>query len=151
MYYQLPQASAEPPMSVTALMNATLRLSDILQEEAGLITEMRYGEIGALHAEKLALTKLLETYQAHMAKNPNFVRGASAEEREELLLVTDDLAVSVNENFRKVSAAKAVNARIMQAMKDVLTEQHHPGTYSKHGYASGPQDLTISLNLNQKA
>ncbi len=149
--HQLPEAAALQAMSINALMTATLRLSDLMSEEAQLLSQMRYGELARLHDEKLKLTKLLEGYQQRLASDPNFVRTADSSTREELLLLTDDLAFNVQDNFRKVSAAKAVNTRVMQAIMDVLSEQHRPGTYGRDGVAAQAADLALSVNLNQKA
>lgn len=149
--HSLPNAKPLAPKSINELMNATLRLSDLMNEEAVLLSEMRYGELPKLHEEKLGLTKLLESYQQLMAKDPSFVKNADAQDREELLLLTDDLAFSVEENFRKISAAKAVNGRVMQAIMDVMSEQHSPGTYGPQGMANPSADLALSINLNQQA
>ncbi|MFZ4541708.1 MAG: hypothetical protein ACOYNL_07860 [Rickettsiales bacterium] len=149
--HQLPNAAALNAMSVHDLMHATLRLSDILAEESMLISELRYAELPKLHEEKVKLANLLEAYQQRLSVDPDFVRGADEKTREELLLRTDDLAFSVEENFRKLSVARAVNSRVMQAMMDVIGEQHRPGTYGPTGYAVQTNDLALSINLNQKA
>ena len=149
--HQLPNAAALAAMNVNELMNATLRLSDILAEEGEMITAMRYKELPRLHEEKVRLTSLLETYQQRIAVDPGFIRNADQKTREELLLRTDDLAFNVEDNFRKVSVARAVNSRVMQAIMDVMQEQHRPGTYGRNGMASQATDLALSVNLNQKA
>lgn len=149
--HQLPNAAALKSMNVDELMTVTLRLSDILAEESTLLDTMKIGEMPKLHDEKMKLTGTLETYQHAMAANPEFLNQADAATREELLLRTDDLAFNIEENFRKVSAARAVNARVMQAIMDVVNEQHRPNTYDRHGQASNMGDLTLSMNLNQRA
>ena len=150
-HHQLPAAAATHAMSVNDLMNATMRLSDILNEEAELLSAMRYGEIGALQDEKVRLSKLLESYQQLMASDPNFVKNADEKTREELLLLTDDLAFGVEENFRKVATARAVNQRVMQAIMDVMTEQQRPSTYGRDGQSAQGADMALSINLNEKA
>lgn len=148
---QLPNAAARASMSVNELMHATLRLSDILAQESELIAAMRYQELASLHDEKLKLASLLENYQRLLASEPDFIRNADARTREELLLRTDDLAYNVEDNFRKVSVVKAVNSRVMQAIMDVISEQHRPGTYGPKGLAAHSGDLALSVNLNQRA
>jgi hypothetical protein len=68
-----------------------------------------------------------------------------------LLLRADDLAFNVEENFRKISVVRAVNGRVMQAIMDVMGEQHRPGTYGPKGVANQMGDLALSMNLNQRA
>ncbi len=149
--HQLPNAAARASMSVNDLMHATLRLSDLLAEESEHIAALRYNELPRLHDEKLKLTSLLESYQRVLATDPDFIRQADARTREELLLRTDDLAFNVEDNFRKVSVVRAVNGRVMQAIMDVMGEQHRPGTYGPKGQATPMHDLALSMNLNQRA
>ncbi len=149
--HQLPSAAIMQRMSIEELMDVTLRLSDILLEEGELISAMRFKELPRLHDEKLKLTSVLELYQQRLASDPGFVRHADHETREELLLRSDDLALSVEENFRKVSAARAVNSRVMQAIMDVMSDQHRPSTYGRDALAAPSPDLALSMNLNQKA
>ncbi len=149
--HALPNAAILQSMSVEELMDTTLRLSDILARESELMDSMQFKELPQLHNEKTKLTAVLEIYQQVMANDPEFVKKADDKTREQLVLLTDDLAFNVEENFRKVSVAKAVNGRVMQAIMDVMSEQHRPGTYGRNGQATQQHDLALSLNLNQQA
>lgn len=148
---QLPNAAVRASMNVNEFMDATLRLSDILAQESAHMDALRYNELPKLHDEKVKLVSLLENYQRLLATDPGFVRNADERTREELLLRTDDLAFNVEENFRKVSVTRAVNSRVMQAIMDVMTDQHRPGTYGPKGVAAPTADLALSINLNQRA
>ena len=148
---QLPNAAVRASMNVNELMDVTLRLSDILAQESEHIDARRYNELPKLHEEKTKLVSLLENYQRVLAADPGFVRAADERTREELLLRADDLAFNVEENFRKVSVTRAVNSRVMQAIMDVMTDQHRPGTYGPRGVAASTTDLALSINLNQRA
>jgi flagellar biosynthesis/type III secretory pathway chaperone len=147
----MPSADARKAMNINELMHATLRLSDLMAEEATMLDTHRYGDIAKLQEEKLRLTGLLESYQHVMATDPNFLKSIDGETREELLLRTDDLAYNVEDTFRKVSVARAVNQRILQAIRDVMSEQHSPGVYGRNGAASLSGDVALSMNLNQQA
>jgi hypothetical protein len=147
----LPNGAMLQSMDIHALMDATVRLSDVLTEESEYIRTRRYAEAAKLHDEKLRLSGVLETYQSVLATNPDFIRNADAKTREELLLLTDDLAISVRENFHTVAVAKAVNGRVLQAMMDVMSEQQRPNTYGASGQSLQASNLALSMNLNQKA
>jgi flagellar biosynthesis/type III secretory pathway chaperone len=138
-------------VSVDELMETILRLSDLLAKESDMLDSMKLKDLHTLQDEKQRLTKTLETYQQVMATRPEFLRGTDADTRKELLLRTDDLAITVEENFHRTAVARAVNQRIMQAITDVLSEQHSPGTYGPQGFATVPSDIALSINLNQKA
>lgn len=143
--------AAVPAMNIEGLMEATLRLSDLMAQESIMLSDMRYQDMAALQEEKRSLTKLMESYQMQLASNPEFLQRLDPAQREELIMLADDLAVNVTENFRKVSAARAVNQRVLQAMRDVISESHRPGTYGRNGMAHTSSDLAMSINLNQKA
>lgn len=147
----LPNAAILQSMSIDELMDTTLRLSDILARESEMVTRMEFKELPRLNDEKSKLAAVLEIYQQVMASDPNFIQQADEKTREQLILLTDDLAFNVEENFRKVSVARAVNSRVMQAIMDVMSEQHRPGTYDRNGQASQSHDLALSVNLNQQA
>jgi flagellar biosynthesis/type III secretory pathway chaperone len=150
-HHPLPNAEAMKAMNVNELMHATLRLSDIMAEESELLDAHRYHDIAKLHDEKLRLTGLLESYQHAMATNPNFLKSVDGGTREELLLRADDLAYNVEGTFRKVSVARAVNQRILQAIRDAMSEQHSPSVYGRNGMTATSDEMTLSMNLNQKA
>ena len=147
----LPNAAILQSMSVDELMDTTRRLSDILAEESEMIANMQLKELPRLNEEKLKLTAVLEIYQQVMANDPSFIKKADEKKREQMILFADDLAISVEENFRKVSVAKAVNSRVMQAIMDVMSEKHRPASYGRNGLASQNQGLALSVNLNQQA
>lgn len=147
----LPNIAALQSVSIDEMLDATQRLSELLMEEAEHLKAMRVAELAPLQEEKLRLTRLLETAQARMAADPGFVTKANAAQREELLLLADDLAFAVEENFRHVSVARAVNSRVMQAISEVVSDHQRPATYDRSGMASSRAHLTVSLNLNQKA
>lgn len=148
---QLPNADVLKGMNVNELLQATVRLSDIMIEETAMLDERRYNDIAKLNDEKLKLTGLLETYQHALASNPGFLKDADPAMREELLVHTDDLAFNVEETFRKVSVARAVNQRIMQAIRDAISDQHSPGVYGRNGASATRDEVALSMNLNQKA
>ena len=147
----LPDAALQASMNIDTLMNATMRLADLLIQETDCLTAMRIREIEGLQKEKLDLTKLLEQYQARIASDPTFLSSADPKKREELLFLTDDLAFAVEENFRHTAVARSVNQRVMHAIRDALTESKSTGTYDRQGQAAGGSDVTLSMNLNQKA
>jgi hypothetical protein len=147
----LPNAAAYASMNIDELMGATMRLADLLMLETECLTTMRIREIEGFQKEKLDLTTLIEQYQSRIAMDPSFLANIDIKKREELLLMTDDLAFAVEENFRHTAVARSVNQRVMHAIRDALTESQSIGTYDRQGQAGGGSDLTLSMNLNQKA
>jgi hypothetical protein len=149
-HFNLPNIAQPVPMDIHDLLGVTIQLKEILAKETEQLKQMKIKELGLLQAEKLRLTRLLQSYQAFIAANPGALNGLDEEMREELALETEEFTRIVDENYRRVAVARAVNQRIVQAILDVITEQQHAGTYTKLGIASAP-NMAMSFNLNQKA
>lgn len=148
---QSAQTDALQSMNISELRDITNRLNALIAQEAELLESHRYGDLAKIHEEKLVLTARLEAYQAALSTKPDFLKNADIHIREELLLLTDDLAYGVEDNFKKIAVARAVNQRVLQAIRDVLTEQHSPTTYGRDGCTGQSDSLTLSMNLNEKA
>lgn len=146
-----PNADMIASMHIGELMDITSRMNDLIAQEAEMLETFRYADLATLQDEKLALTEKLEAYQQLLASTPDFVKQADIKIREELLVLTDDLAYNAEDNFKKIAVARAVNQRVLQAIRDVLTEQHSPTTYGRDGSTSQHDSMTLSMNLNQKA
>lgn len=132
-------------------MQAATRMSYLVQEESTMLREMRIRDLPKLQDEKIQLGNLLEAYQRRLASDPDFIKNTDDKTREELLLLTDDLAFEIEDSFRHISVAHAVNQRVLQAIMDVVSEDSRPGTYGRHGQALSAGDMALSMNLNQKA
>lgn len=148
---QTPGRTLSKPMDLDGLMDITARMNNLIALEAAMLDAQRYADIATLHDEKLDLAAQLEAYQQTLAAGPDWLKNADINVREELLLRADDLAFGAQENFKKIAAARAVNQRVLQAIRDVLTEDHSPTTYGRNGSTSQNETLTLSMNLNQKA
>ena len=138
-------------ISMEELKDTVLRLTELLMHEAELLSQMRVPEVVPLQAEKQQLTRTLEMAQAQLKAGSPFMQSSAAEDREDLLLLTDDLAYAVEHNHRYASVARAINSRVMQAIMDVATENQRPASYNSYGVVNGRNHLTLSLNLNQQA
>ncbi len=146
-----PQEAAIRGMNANAMLEATQRLTALMAQESELLETRRYAEIAKLQEEKERLTATLESYQHVLASNPDFLKSSDLKMRESLIITADDLSVVAQDNFRKVAVARAVNQRVLQAIRDVISEQHAPTTYTRGGVTPTPDSLTLSMNLNQKA
>lgn len=152
-FHRLPNRPAAPvaDMDVYELIAVTARLKDLLLRETAYLKQMEVKEIARLQEEKQKLTKAMEQYQQLIAARPELVRALDAESREELATLTEEFSRAVAENMQRTAVARAVNQRVVQAIMEVVTEQHHVGTYNKYGSAMAPGDLSVSFNLNEKA
>lgn len=146
----LPKTVAPEKITIDDVLAATIKLKQILAKETDSLRQMKVKELGTLQQEKERLTKLLESYQALIKKNPNALGDIDDAMREELEIEMEEFTQVVEDNYRRVAVARAVNQRIVQAILDVVTEQQHVGTYTKQGVSASPS-MALSFNLNQKA
>lgn len=151
--HPLPNRPALPvveSLSIHDLMDVTMQLKDILAKETDHLRQMKVKELGVLQQEKARLTKVLESYQALLRANPRALDELNDGEREDLGIEIEEFTRIVDDNYRRVAVARAVNQRIVQAILDVVAEQQHAGTYTKQGMSAAP-NMALSFNLNQKA
>ena len=64
---------------------------------------------------------------------------------------TTDFTAIVEENFRRTAVARSVNQRVVDTIIETVSEQTRPKTYNRYGNSGLKQDMSLSLNLNQKA
>lgn len=151
--HHLPEQPAQPvlDMDMYELITVTARLKDVLIQETEYLKTMQVRELGKLQDEKQKLTKLLESYQQMLAARPELIQALDESSREELGELTEAFSRAVSENLQRTAVARAVNQRVVSAIMEVVTEQHHAGTYNRYGSSAAPTDMSISFNLNQKA
>ena len=147
---ELPKMVAPQRITMDDVLQATIALKQILTKETESLRLMKIKELGTLQQEKERLTKLLESYQAILRKNPKALGELSEAAREDLEIEIEEFVQVVDDNYRRVSVARAVNQRIVQAILDVMTEQQHAGTYTKRGKSAAP-NIALSFNLNHQA
>ena len=146
----LPKATPIQSLDVHELLDVTIKLKDILAKETQQLKQMKVKELGLLQQEKTRLTKLMESYQALLKAKPDALGELDEATREELGIEMEEFTRVVDENYRRVAVARAVNQRVVQAILDVVTEQQHAGTYTKRGISASP-NMALSINLNQQA
>lgn len=150
--YTLPTPPpASLALSLTDLIALTEQMIDVLDEESEYLQRMEFKSIAPLHEEKVRLTTTLEAYQHALAANPKLFENAPAPLKQRCAVLHEELQEVLKENFRLNAVARTVNQRVVQAIADTVFESRRPNTYNRHGTASINGDLTMSLNLNQKA
>lgn len=150
--HTLPHIDVPPGgMDLDDLMDVTARLADILEEETQYLQKMEIGALAKLHDKKMELTQMMEAYQRLLKSNPELLTEADADKLAEFAALAEDFTQVVEENFRRTAVARAVNQRVVGTIIEVMSEQNRPKTYNRYGGSSLQQDMSLSLNLNQKA
>lgn len=138
-------------MDLDELMDVTARLADIMEEETKYLRGMQIDALAKLHQSKIDLTRTLEAYQKELKTRPEMFKDAGEEKLKEFGLLMEDFTAIVEENFRRTAVARSVNQRVVDTIIETVSEQTRPKTYNRYGNSGLKQDMSLSLNLNQKA
>ena len=150
--HQLPDKGNFIDLTLHDIMDITAQLNKLLQTESLLLTDMRMKELAPLQAEKEKLSAKLESFQKLIATDNSIVKTAAENDREELIALTDDLALTIEENLRRTEIAQNVNQRVMRTLMDVMANQQRTGAYGRQGVVQpAVSEAPVSLNLNQSA
>ena len=136
---------------VEELMATTLRLSHVMEQESELLAAMSIPELAPLQPEKIQLTQKLEAYQALIRTRPEIVREMPEAKREKLLVMTHQFGQIMADHLRRITVARTVNGKVVQAIFDAIAEQQQVPTYGKDGVSGGVAPPPISITYNQKA
>ena len=137
-------------VNVDDVITLTARLAQVLAEEADLLEQMKVSDITNLQKEKIMLTKALELMKKQIARNPDILEEMDEQQRDDLHSVVMVFNEILEENYKRISMARAVNRRIVDAISDVVKEQSTKDTYDKKGQANSPAIDSVCVTLNEK-
>lgn len=134
------------------LAGTTEQLIRILETENAFLRERQYTRIDSVQPEKARLSFSYESQIKLLRENPSLAKNMSQEDK----ILLGELAVRLDaagtENFKLLEAARHVNLRIMEAIRDAAIEQ----TKQNLGYGNikspiNPRgrDQAVSVSLNQ--
>lgn len=149
--HQLPNGNGSTIVDLDEVLEVTERLNQLVLLECDLLNTMQVRDLHAVQAEKNALSQTLETYQKALASDAHVVTSATTEMRDRLFNMASELAANIEENLRLTAIAQTVNRRVMQTFVEVLAEQQSVSVYSNQGGQGPTPDVTVSLNINERA
>lgn len=132
------------------LIVLTARLAQLLAEEADLLESMKISKITDLQNEKTMLTNALEAMKKHISKHPEIMDELSAQERDDLESVVKIFNEILEENYHRLTMARAVNQRVVQAITEVVQEATKGDVYDRTGITGKPTVDSVSVTLNEK-
>lgn len=149
--YRLPNAAAPKALDMNEVHDVALRLNDLVVMECELLSNMRLRELHAVQEEKLRLSALFDKYQQVIATDQQFAETISPDMRDRLYLIASELAGNIEENMRLTAIAQNVNRSVLQIFVGAIAENERATTYSGQGQTETGSDVTISLNINERA
>lgn len=149
---RLPDINLDEDVQAEEILLATQRLTEILRQESGYLRQMQIKKAGGLQEEKNRLISWLEGQKKLIGLSPEIKRAYHEHMPEGMEEVVEAFAQAVEENYHQSSVARAVNARIVQAVNEAVQAKAQVNTYTAGGvsaYAAGRQG--VPFNVNQKA
>lgn len=136
-------------IDVNDIIAVSARLAHILAQEADLLEDMKVSKIAGLQEEKRLLTNALEAMKKQVAKDRSIVEDITQEERENLVNVVTVFNEILDENYRRLAMARAVNHKIVQAITEVAQESTKNDLYDRKGESNKTGMESVSVTLNE--
>ena len=145
----------DPTARAHELIDVTVSLTAVLDQENTLLTELRVKEIGALQQEKTSLSGLYELRIREAVQDAGVFNAVSPEVRDRLRLASEAFDQSAQQNARALRAALEMNTRMVHKIAQLATKQEtRPNGYAANGttpYAARRGKMSvIPMTLNEQ-
>lgn len=139
-----------PPINVRDMITLTARLAQIMAEEVDLLDAMKISKIETLQNEKLFIINALEAQKKQLEKYPEFGETIPSRDRKDLQEMVDIFNDILEENHRKLLAAKAVNQQVVKAITAVVKENTRSRSYDSDASHGQAPFETLSVTLDKR-
>lgn len=140
---------SHPQVNLPDITALSARLAHILALEADMLKDMKVSEIEPLQKEKQLLTSALEAQKKLLERNPDILKGASAEEKSKFKKVVAAFNHVLKENHRRLRMAKEVNRKVVEAIAEVANADATRHVYNGNGMSEHIKPGMLSLTLNK--
>jgi hypothetical protein len=140
--------------TIDRLLALTEQLEAIIVQENTLLEERRPRDLVRFRNEKAQLSEAYQAELAALREAPEILAGGSPEEIARLKATTFRFHKLLNENFRRVAAAKGVTERLFKTIGDhVMAKQNPVQGYTKNATMAVPGKRSAgnmaSIAINQ--
>ena len=115
------------------VITITARLAQLLAEEADLLESMKISKIADLQNEKKILVDALDAMKTQIRRQPVLLEEISDDERDDLFEVVSVFNQILEENYRRLTMARAVNAEVVQVITEAVQEASRKDIYDRKG------------------
>jgi hypothetical protein len=144
------QPKTPTKVNIQDVITLTARLAQIMAEEVDFLAAMKVSKIEALQSEKLFIISALEAQKKQLEKYPEFSENIPSRDRKDLQEVVDIFNDILEENHRKLLAAKEVNHKIVQAITAVVKENTRSRSYDSDASHGQAPFETLSVTLDKR-
>jgi flagellar biosynthesis/type III secretory pathway chaperone len=139
----------QPKVNIQDVITLTARLAQIMAEEVDLLAAMKVSKIEVLQNEKLFLINALEAQKKQIEKYPEFGETIPSRDRKDMQEMVDIFNDILEENHRKLLAAREVNRKVVQAITAVVKENTRSRSYDSDATHGQAEFSTLSVTLDK--
>ena len=146
--------NAQTPNPLLAeFITVSTRLTDLMTAEVAALRAMRPKDISPMQEEKAELTERYALFLKTFREDDRPIRLADPETRAQTKNTIERLHKVTADNTRALTAARAVNERLLRHVADVVTQKSNPKTgYAPNGAtvqrAATQADAVVPVTLN---
>ncbi len=141
------------PAPTRNLTQITERLSDILEQENGILIARKPRDLNLTQPEKERLTGMYESAMADLKDRPELLSRLDPDDMSRLRQATGRFQDALAEHRRLVQTAKSVTERMVRAITTEIAKRDRPrigydrsGAYPAATAASASRPVTLTLN-----
>lgn len=143
------QALKGKRIDVESIVALTVRLAQVLAQEADLLAEMKIKDIEKLQKEKNSLLDALESQKRFIDRNPELIKQMTDDECLELAQIIEVFQTVMRENYRRLLIAKEVNLKVVEAISSVVKDATKNGLYDEAGRPE-VNDMAVSMSVDKR-
>ena len=140
---------------IESMIEITERLSDLLEEETGLLKQMKVTKITSLQDAKLRLTDAYQARVEEINKNSDKYKNVTPILKQKLAQASKRFQEAIIKDINALNAAKLINTRVVEAIAAAaLDQQQVVKGYNAKGSlekaktsTSAPKPTTMSETL----
>lgn len=132
------------------IITLTARLAQVLAEEADHLEKMQVSKIAPLQKEKILLSNALALIKKQLPKDGSFMDHLDPQEAESLRDVITVFNEVLEESYTKLSMARAVNQRVVEAITEAVKETSGQDAYDGSGNAGAHGSDSMPLSLDKR-
>lgn len=108
---------------IESMIEITDRLSELLEEETGLLKQMKVNKITSLQDAKMRLTDAYQARVEEISKNSDKYKEVPVTLKQRLALASKRFQEAIIKDINALNAAKTVNARVVEAIATAALDQ----------------------------
>ena len=140
----IPEAPAFRLSEITSLL---ANLAELMADEVDYLKEMKISEIEKFQADKARMLATLENYRRTIMRTPDILKYASDKEKDQYKKVHELFGKIAHENGLRLGVAKEVNAKMLDIIKQAVSEVSASPIYNDSGRKnSSSESLNMKLN-----